>query len=373
MLARYASRTGTRRSAYEASSPFRRFVPPRQYPWEGASSFPRPFAVAAGVATHLHPPPRPQRAEQVFKYPPPPHSSTGAPPWGRNSERLRHSPASGGRSRRGPRPSRRFMSSAPLGQGGGSPPGQIRPPWVSPDAAVPGENLKKYGVDLTEMARDGKLDPVVGRHDEIRRTLQILARRTKNNPVIIGDPGVGKTAIAEGLAQRIASGEVPESMKDRRVVSLDLALLVSGAMFRGQFEERIKGVLKDVQYLDGKVILFIDELHNIVGAGKGEGSMDMSNMLKPSLARGELQLVGATTLDEYRTIEKDAALSRRFQSVYVAEPTVEDTVSILRGLKGSYEVHHGTRIKVSILVVGCINITFQEDFPQTILRYGWAH
>ncbi|KAL7506673.1 hypothetical protein ACHAXN_005362 [Cyclotella atomus] len=216
--------------------------------------------------------------------------------------------------------------------------------------AKPGETLAQYGIDLTALAKEGKLDPVIGRHEEIRRTLQILARRTKNNPVLIGEPGVGKTAIAEGLAQRIAAGEVPESMKNKRVVSLEISSLLSGAMFRGQFEERLRGVLQDIHDLSGEVILFVDELHTIVGAGKGEGSMDMSNMLKPKLARGELQLVGATTLDEYRLIEKDAALARRFQSVYIAEPGVEDTVSILRGLKNSYELHHGIRVKDEALI-----------------------
>eukprot|EP01083_Nonionella_stella_P203957 743841_1 len=225
------------------------------------------------------------------------------------------------------------------------------PPWMNQTEAAPGENLQKYSTDLTQMAIDGKLDPVIGRHEEIRRTLQILARRTKNNPILIGEPGVGKTAIAEGLAQRIVDGNVPQSMKDKKVVSLDISALLSGAMMRGQFEERLKGVLKDVTEGEGKYILFIDELHTMVGAGKSEGSMDMGNMLKPALARGDLQLVGATTLDEYRMhVEKDPALARRFQSVYVAEPSVEDTISILRGLKPKYEIHHGIRVRDEALI-----------------------
>jgi ATP-dependent Clp protease ATP-binding subunit ClpB len=211
--------------------------------------------------------------------------------------------------------------------------------------------LKKFARDLTQVARDGKLDPVIGRDEEIRRTIQILARRTKNNPALIGEPGVGKTAIAEGLAIRIANGDVPDTLKDRRLMSLDLGALIAGAKYRGEFEERLKGVLDEVKAADGDIILFIDEMHQLIGAGKTDGAMDASNLLKPALARGELHCVGATTLDEYRKyVEKDPALQRRFQPVFVGEPTVEDTISILRGLKEKYELHHGVRITDAALV-----------------------
>jgi ATP-dependent Clp protease ATP-binding subunit ClpB len=211
--------------------------------------------------------------------------------------------------------------------------------------------LERYGRDLTDLARAGKLDPVIGRDEEIRRVIQVLSRRTKNNPVLIGEPGVGKTAIVEGLAQRIVRGDVPEGLRDKRIVALDLGAMVAGAKYRGEFEERLKAVLKEVTEAEGQIVVFIDELHTVVGAGAAEGAMDASNMLKPMLARGELHCIGATTLDEYRKhIEKDAALERRFQPVLVSEPTVEDTISILRGLKERYEVHHGVRIKDSALV-----------------------
>ena len=213
--------------------------------------------------------------------------------------------------------------------------------------------LKKYAHDLTAAAREGRLDPVIGRDEEIRRTIQVLSRRTKNNPVLIGEPGVGKTAIVEGLALRIVNGDVPESLKSKRLMSLDLGAMVAGSEFRGEFEERLKAVLQEIAAEQGEIIVFIDELHTLIGAGAAEGAMDASNMLKPALARGDLHCVGATTLDEYRKhVEKDAALARRFQPVFVAEPTVEDTVSILRGLKEKYELHHGVRITDGAIVAG---------------------
>ncbi|MEZ5336319.1 MAG: Clp protease N-terminal domain-containing protein [Methanolobus sp.] len=217
------------------------------------------------------------------------------------------------------------------------------------------EPLKKYGIDFTELASQGKLDPVIGRDQEIRHSIEILSRRRKNNPVLIGEAGVGKTAIVEGLAQRIAKKDVPDAMKEKRIIALDMGALIAGAKFRGEFEERLKAVLKEVADSEGQIILFIDEIHTIVGAGATEGAMDAGNLLKPMLARGELHCIGATTVDEYRKyIEKDAALERRFLPVFVEEPTVEDTISILRGLKEKYEVHHGVRLKDSSLVAAAI-------------------
>src|SRR5690242_11665511 len=211
--------------------------------------------------------------------------------------------------------------------------------------------LKKYSRDLTQAARDGKLDPVIGRDEEIRRTAQVLSRRTKNNPVLIGEPGVGKTAIVEGLALRIVNGDVPDSLEDKKLLALDMGALIAGAKYRGEFEERLKAVLQEVTASSGGIILFIDEMHTIVGAGKADGAMDASNLLKPALARGELHCIGATTLDEYRKhVEKDAALARRFQPLFVNEPSVEDTISILRGLKDKYEQHHGVRITDAAIV-----------------------
>ncbi|MDX6565273.1 MAG: ATP-dependent Clp protease ATP-binding subunit ClpB, partial [Gaiellales bacterium] len=212
------------------------------------------------------------------------------------------------------------------------------------------EALEKYGRDLVAEARSGRLDPVIGRDEEIRRVIQILSRKTKNNPVLIGDPGVGKTAIVEGLAQRIVRRDVPEGLRDKTVFALDMGSLVAGAKYRGEFEERLKAVLQEIRTAEGRILLFIDELHTVVGAGAAEGAMDAGNMLKPMLARGELHCIGATTLDEYRTIEKDAALERRFQPVFVDEPSVEDTISILRGLRERFEVHHGVRIQDAAIV-----------------------
>jgi ATP-dependent Clp protease ATP-binding subunit ClpB len=213
------------------------------------------------------------------------------------------------------------------------------------------QSLKRYGRDLNALARQGKLDPVIGREDEIRRVLQVLSRRTKNNPVLVGEPGVGKTAIAEGLAFRIIKGEVPENLKTKTIITLDMGSLVAGTSFRGQFEERIKAVVNEVRESDGEIILFIDELHTLIGAGNAQGSVDAANILKPALARGDLHCIGATTLDEYRKyIEKDPALERRFQPIVVDEPSVEDTISILRGLKEKYEVHHGVRITDSAII-----------------------
>jgi len=222
---------------------------------------------------------------------------------------------------------------------------------TSPDPESTYQALEKYGVDLTQSARDGKLDPVIGRDSEIRRVVQVLSRRTKNNPVLIGEPGVGKTAVVEGLAQRIVDGDVPESLRDKRLISLDLGAMVAGAKYRGEFEERLKSVLEEIKGAEGQVVTFIDELHSVIGAGRAEGSMDAGNMLKPMLARGELRMVGATTLDEYRErIEKDPAFERRFQQIYVGEPSVTDTIAILRGLKGRYEAHHKVQISDAALV-----------------------
>ena len=262
--------------------------------------------------------------------------------------------AEGGRSRRRPGSCRqRGITTDAILQALTSIRGSQRVTSQNPEATY--QALERYGRDLTELARKGKLDPVIGRDEEIRRVIQVLSRRTKNNPVLIGEPGVGKTAVVEGLAQRIVRQDVPEGLKNKKIVALDMGALVAGAKYRGEFEERLKAVLKEIADAAGQVILFIDELHTVVGAGAAEGSMDASNMLKPMLARGELHTVGATTLDEYRKhIEKDAALERRFQPVMVGEPTVEDTISILRGLRERYEIHHGVKFKDSALVAAAV-------------------
>ena len=232
------------------------------------------------------------------------------------------------------------------------------------------EALKKYARDLTEAAEQGKIDPIIGRDEEIRRAMQVLSRRTKNNPVLIGEPGVGKTAIAEGLALRIIDGDVPESLRNKRLMSLDMGALIAGAKYRGEFEERLKAVLKEIEAAAGEVILFIDEMHTLVGAGKSDGAMDAANLIKPALARGELHCIGATTLDEYRKyVEKDAALARRFQPLMVEEPTPEDTISILRGIREKYELHHGVRISDSALVAAAR----QGDRPRGRGREPSAH
>ncbi len=214
--------------------------------------------------------------------------------------------------------------------------------------------LERYAIDLTEQSRRGKLDPVIGRDEEIRRVMQVTSRRTKNNPVLIGEPGVGKTAIVEGLAQRIVKGDVPDQLKNKKLVAIDLGSMVAGTKFRGEFEDRLKAVLKEITESNGEIICFIDELHTLVGAGGAEGAIDAANMLKPALARGELRCIGATTLSEYRKVEKDAALARRFQTVLVGEPTVDDTIAILRGLKEKFEIHHGVRIKDSAIVAAAV-------------------